>query len=826
MMKMKKVLGKKTGNIFKKASSRYLNSRQTKWWVGLLDLVLLVTTLLLPYGEAEVLLIFIFFFLTLGAFFWDLRAFVLRSSFWVAVTTVTVLISLRFDEHFNEEIIEILVLSGILVSVYIIASQRKQAEEALRDVNLGLEKRVAERTADLTRSNQELAQEIIEHKRTEATLRKSEGQLRKLSRAVEQSPSIVVITNTQGKIEYVNPKFSQATGYTLEEVLGKNPRILKSGKTSPEEYKRLWQIITSGDKWQGQLHNRKKNGELYWAFASISPIRDPSGNITHFLAVQEDITERKLAEESLQKSEANLKAIFDNTLQAFVLVDRNFVVQAFNKTAGAGIEIALGEEIKEGDSAYDFVPEKELDQFKKDFKKVLSGGSVSREQYVKLGPIEKWFEFNYNPVFVDNGSVIGICFSAIDIDERKKAATALAESEARLLAEMQSALAVTRALVSEMNVNNLLDFIMAQAEDLTKPDGVAVLLLSDDGQRLEVASSGESRSRIEVGAQVPMQGSLAGLAVSSRQVQISNRALDDERAASICVLLQPVKVHSLLCAPLEVQGKSLGVLLIWSYDRRQVFTEHNSQLISLFADQAALALQNAHLHARDRQLAVEQERHRLARELHDTVTQSLYSISMAAQTSLKLLNQAGADDKIQRPLNHISTLAKNSLTEMREQIYHLTPTSLAEKGLIEALGQHCNLLRNHYDLVIEFIAGSGLSFSMDQQKALYYIAREALWNVIKYADAMHINVLLTGEDDQIVLSVIDNGIGFDSLAGIRNETMGLRNMAERAKQLGGTFEVQSKPGQGSRVIARIPKMGWSTNIDKVNFSQARDQDTG
>ncbi len=798
--------------IFKNVISSSLNSRQTRWWFGLLDLVLLVTTLLLPFGEAEVLLIFIFFFLALGAFFWELRAFVLRSGFWVAVTTAAVLILLRSDEHFAEEVIEIVVLSGILVLVYIIASQRKRAEEALRDTNQDLENRVAERMTALTRLNDELVQEIIEREQTETTLRKSEEQLRKLSRAVEQSPSIVIITNTKGKIEYVNPKFSRATGYTLEDVIGKTPRILKSGETPTQEYKRLWKVITSGGEWRGEFHNRKKNGEFYWVFTSISPIRDPAGNITHFLAVQEDISERKLAEEALQKSEANLKAIFDNTLQAFVLVDRKCRVQAFNKTAGEGIKLVLKKEIKEGDSACDFVPEGGTERFYEDFKKVLRGGSVSREENVRVNGSDNWFEFNCDPVLADNGRVIGVCFSAIDIDERKKAAVALAESEARLLAEMRSALAVTRALVSEMNVNNLMNFIMAQAEDLTQPDGVAVLLLSDDGQQLEVASSGESGIRLKTGSQIPIQGSLAGLAVSTLQVQISNHALDDERTVPIRELLQPVKVHSLLCAPLEVQGKSLGVLLIWSSDHEQNFTEHDSRLIGLFADQAALALQNAHLYARNRQLAVEQERHRLARELHDTVTQSLYSISMAARTSLKLLGQPDANDKIQKPLNHISILAKRALTETREQIYHLTPTSLAEKGLIEALTQHCSLLRNHYDLAIEFAAGSGLSFSMEQQKALYYIAREALWNVIKHANATRINISLIGEGNQIELCIIDNGAGFDPSICVQSETMGLTNMKERIRPLGGTFKVQSKQGQGSKVIAQIPKRGWNTNV--------------
>jgi PAS domain S-box-containing protein len=126
--------------------------------------------------------------------------------------------------------------------------------------------------------------------------RRAEAELRKLSRAVEQSPSIVLITDRRGLIEYANPKFSEITGYTLDEVIGRNPRILKSGATTLEDYGRLWETLARGGEWRGEFHNRKKNGELYWESASISAIRNRHGEITHFVAVKEDITERKRLE--------------------------------------------------------------------------------------------------------------------------------------------------------------------------------------------------------------------------------------------------------------------------------------------------------------------------------------------------------------------------------------------------------------------------------------------------------------------------------------------------------------------------------------------------
>jgi PAS domain S-box-containing protein len=143
-----------------------------------------------------------------------------------------------------------------------------------------------------------------------------EDKLRQLSRAVEQSPASIIITDAAGTIEYVNPKFIEVTGYALAEVLGKNPRILKSGDKGPESYRELWQTITAGKEWRGEFHNKKKNGELYWESASLSPIRDLAGRITHYVAVKEDITARKQTEaervqliQELQAALANVKSL-------------------------------------------------------------------------------------------------------------------------------------------------------------------------------------------------------------------------------------------------------------------------------------------------------------------------------------------------------------------------------------------------------------------------------------------------------------------------------------------------------------------------------------
>jgi len=179
--------------------------------------------------------------------------------------------------------------------------------------------------------------------------RAAELELRKLSRAVEQSPGVVMIVGTDARIEYVNPRFCELTGYRAEEVIGQNPSLLKSGYTSAAEYRRLWETITAGGQWHGVFCNRKKNGELYWETASISAVRDGAGNITHYVSVKEDITERRHMEERFRQ-------VVESSPYALVMVDeRGKMVLVNGKTEelfgypreeliGQSVEMLLPEE--------------------------------------------------------------------------------------------------------------------------------------------------------------------------------------------------------------------------------------------------------------------------------------------------------------------------------------------------------------------------------------------------------------------------------------------------------------------------------------------------
>lgn len=144
----------------------------------------------------------------------------------------------------------------------------------------------------------------VDLERDQAQRQRIEDEVRVLSRTVEQSQVSVMITDTSGAIQYVNPKFSEVTGYTADEVRGENPRILRAVGAAPALYEELWQTILAGREWRGEFHNRKKNGELYWDATIISPIVNDEGVITHFVSMKEDVTERKRAEEALLKMTA------------------------------------------------------------------------------------------------------------------------------------------------------------------------------------------------------------------------------------------------------------------------------------------------------------------------------------------------------------------------------------------------------------------------------------------------------------------------------------------------------------------------------------------
>jgi PAS domain S-box-containing protein len=209
---------------------------------------------------------------------------------------------------------------GVVLLVLILGERTSRALMKARD---NLEEKVDERTAEL----------------------------RKLSQATENSPASVVVTDKNGTIEYVNPTFSDVTGYSAEEAIGQNPKVLKSGNLPASYYKELWDTILSGNVWRGEFINKRKNGEEFWESASISPIVDDEGEITHFVAVKQDTTERKAAEEKLRASEEKSRLLLESVGEGIFGVDLDgkvaFINPAANRMLGYGPDELIGQEVHE-----------------------------------------------------------------------------------------------------------------------------------------------------------------------------------------------------------------------------------------------------------------------------------------------------------------------------------------------------------------------------------------------------------------------------------------------------------------------------------------------
>jgi diguanylate cyclase (GGDEF)-like protein/PAS domain S-box-containing protein len=261
--------------------------------------------------------------------------------------------------------------------------------------------------------------------------KRNEDALQQLSMAVEQSPVSVMITDPQGNISYVNRKFTECSGYGLEEVAGRNPRILNSGLNSPDLHQNLWSTITQGHEWRGEFCNKKKNGDIYWEAATISPITNPGGAIVHFLAVKEDITERKRVEEELYRAHHMLQTILDTIPQRVFWKDRNCTYLGCNRILATDAGLNNPAEII-GKNDFDLAWSETAEVYRADDKLVMEQGSAKlgyEEIQDRPGGGQMWLRTSKLPLWDREGKVIGVLGTYEDITERK-----LAEERVQFLA--------------------------------------------------------------------------------------------------------------------------------------------------------------------------------------------------------------------------------------------------------------------------------------------------------------------------------------------------------------------------------------------------------
>jgi len=206
-------------------------------------------------------------------------------------------------------------------------------------------------------------------------IKKSEEKLKIISKGIETSPASVVITDQKGTIQYINPKFSEITGYTEKEAIGINPRILKSGKHTKDFYKKMWKTLSNGENWRGELCNIKKNGDVFWEYGIISAIKDDNGKITNYIAIKEDITKRKDIEQKLITNEKYFKTLYDTAPDGIFEINAKGIITNCNVEFANSVKLRKSELI--GRDAIDFIKDKVL--FKLLFKQLIEEGFIESE---------------------------------------------------------------------------------------------------------------------------------------------------------------------------------------------------------------------------------------------------------------------------------------------------------------------------------------------------------------------------------------------------------------------------------------------------------------
>jgi signal transduction histidine kinase len=260
------------------------------------------------------------------------------------------------------------------------------------------------------------------------------------------------------------------------------------------------------------------------------------------------------------------------------------------------------------------------------------------------------------------------------------------------------------------------------------------------------------------------------------------------------------RTRSETAIPIKIKGQVIGVIDVES-DRVDGFDESDLVVLQSLADQVAVAIENARLYEQAQHLAALEERQKLARELHDSVSQALYGIVLGARTARTLLDRDAP--KAAEPMDYILSLAEAGLAEMRALIFELRPESLQTEGLVAALGKLTNALGARYQLKVQLEAGDEPDVPIEAKESLYRITQEALNNIAKHARAQRVEVMLRTETDALSLEISDDGAGFDTSRQFPGH-LGLHTMRERAEKAGGTFALDSAPNAGTRIQVRIP----------------------
>jgi signal transduction histidine kinase len=381
-----------------------------------------------------------------------------------------------------------------------------------------------------------------------------------------------------------------------------------------------------------------------------------------------------------------------------------------------------------------------------------------------------------------------------DVSTRKHLEAQLqrSEREARLL--YQAALAIS----AELDLDAQLHRVLEAALQLANADEAQVALVDESDANIEiVAAWGEAG--MTVGLRQPCGTGLLGEVCATNRSVRSEDLLCDSRTYELEQMRQ-IGVRAWLGTPLADRGGQVIGALIALRTEPSPFSDEDERRLHALASLAAAVVRQDRLRGEVRRLAAMEERTRLARELHDSVTQSLFSASMLAQAAQSLWQRE--PERAKERLDRAAELCGGALAEMRALIFELRPDALAEEGLVSALSKHAAAREARDGVAVKIRTHAERRLPARFEEAAYRIVREALHNVMKHARASNVTVDVNFEPGQLRLDVRDDGRGFEPSQ--RSTGLGLTSMRERAEQLGGTLTVVSSSGSGTRVHAEIP----------------------
>ena len=644
-----------------------------------------------------------------------------------------------------------------------------------------------------------LVTDTTERVRAERALRESEERFRA---TFEQAAVGVAHVAFDGSWLRVNQKLCEIVGYTREELLERTFQDITHPDDLEVDLEHLGRLRT-GEISRYSMEKRyfRKAGSVVWIDLTVSLVRSSSGEPKYFIAIVEDITERKRAGEALVQSEERYRAVVEQAAEGIFLFDAatGDILEsnaAFGELLGYGTGELLSMKI------YDFIAH-DRENIDSNLRLVLDEGRRymgERRYHRKDGSLVD-VEVTASLIHYRGRKVV--CAVIRDVTERVEAFRML-EERVTALAGISSSLTVDRPVKTTLNA------LAAGIVEGTAAVACSVVLIDPQTNMIRQAGS----CGLPEGYTDAMQASWRG-GIHSRMVRVfrSQRPslghnarqviLDNPLYAPLHPLMREIRWDTVYIVPLVARGEALGALNLY-YLAGQEPGEDETVFLGAVADQTAVAVENAGLFATAQGKAALEERQRLARELHDSVSQALYGIALGSRTAHTLLDREAHPDRVAEWLEYVLSLAEAGLTEMRALIFELRPESLETEGLIAALTQQAAALRARHEIPVHATLGKEPDLPLETKEALYRIAQEALHNTVKHAHASRADLNLECDARGIALEVSDDGAGFDP-EGSFSGHLGLKSMRERATRLGGTLEVESAPGEGTSIRVRIPQ---------------------